>query len=172
MRPKTFNKICNFCVGILMVSTVIITVHVFSRYEIAPGARPHFAYGQIGATGATGPTGPKGATGSASTFNNHVLFSGAAPTLSNCGVNPTDTNANDNAGTVSVGKNSHNNLGTVIPVLQCTLTFATAFTGAPAVSFGAGQNGLTVVYTGISTTGMTVYFSKDASQQKFSYSAF
>jgi hypothetical protein len=161
----------------LMLVTTGVFFYTFTHYEISPGAYRNFAYGQTGATGPTGPTGATGHTGATgstgvSVFNGHTVFGGSAPTITNCGTGPTDANANDNAGTVIIGKNSLNNLGTVIPVMQCTVTFATAFSHAPSINFTTNQRGLYVTYAGISTTAVTMYFSKDASQAQVSYTAF
>ncbi len=149
---------------------VVGTAHIFATREVAPNARPNFAWGQ---TGPTGPTGPTGGTGSVGTFNNHTIFGGSAPTISACGTTPTvATGGNDNATTVNIGTHTTDQYGRTVPVLACTVTFATAYTNVPTVTFGSRYNGMQVTAASISTTVMIVYFSKDASGQKFSYHAF
>jgi hypothetical protein len=147
--------------------------YTFLHNEIAPSARQLMAFAQTGATGPTGPTGAKGATGSGgTTFNNHVLYSGSAPTISNCGVTPTvGTGAVDNAGLINIGASTKNSLGQVVPVLQCTLTFAVAFANPPSMTFATNIKALAVTFAGISTTAVTVYFNKDAGSNQFSYHA-
>ncbi len=143
--------------------------YIFSHYDVAPNARQLAAFAQTGPTGPTGATGP---TGSQGTVNNHTLFGGSAPTLSNCGTAPTNTNAVDNKGTVTIGASSLDRYGHVVPVLQCTMTFATAFSTTPAMTFSTNTKGLYVTFAGISTTVVTVYFNKDASQNQFAYTGF
>ncbi len=164
--------VLNFCPIVIPLFAIGLAMYIPLTHEITPNGGYHFAHGQTGPTGPTGPTGATGATGSQGTVNNHTLFGGSAPTLSNCGTSPTNTNAVDNKGIVTVGANSIDNLGHVVPVLQCTMTFATAFTVLPAATFSTDTKGLYVTFAGLSTTVVTVYFNKDASRNRFSYTAF
>lgn len=86
------------------------------------------------------------ATGTGVTVNNHTLFAGSAPTLSACGTSPTNTSATDNAGTVVLGTGN---------VQKCTMTFATAFTVAPACYIQTNAGGSAGYVQAVSTTAVT-----------------
>lgn len=152
----------------LVCGFTIFTAYFSASYSIAPNAGPNMAEGATGASG----------TGS---FNGHTLFTGAAPAISNCGTSPTITSASgDNAGTVTVGISPKNNLGQEIPVLQCTITWATAFTTAPAFTVTMANNstrrygvgGLNVSIAANSTTVTVLNFDTNAGSATFSYTAF
>lgn len=160
-KSDTFKVFC-ICVA------TIFAAYFSASYSVTPHGGPNYAYGATGASG----------TGS---FNNHTLFTGAAPAVSNCGTSSSITSTSgDNAGTVTVGTASKNSLGQVIPVLQCTLTWTTAFTSAPAVTvtmadnsarkYGSGNVKVTVASN--STTVLVLAFDTDAASAKFSYTAF
>lgn len=107
------------------------------------------------------------------TYNGHVIFTGSAPTVSNCGASPTIVSTGtDNGGTVTVGASTRNNLGQVVPVLQCTLTFATSFTFAPAVVLSTNRPSIEISIGSKGTTTVIVYFSSDAAGSVFTYVAF
>lgn len=131
----------------------------------------NFAWGQ---TGPTGPTGPTGATGSGgTTYNGHTLFSGSAPAVTVCGTSSSIVSTStDNAGTITVGAATKDLYGHVIPVTGCTITFAGAFTFAPAVTLSTNQVGLGITVNSVSTTVLVVQFSHDASTRVFKYTAF
>src|SRR5665213_2416866 len=124
---KEYLKIFAVC------ALTVFAAYFSASYRVSPSAGPNMAWGATGASG----------TGS---FNNHTLFDGNPPAITNCGTQPGRTTASsDNAGTVTVGTPAINNLGQVVPILQCTVTYATAFTTAPSVSIVVG-NGSTRKY--------------------------
>lgn len=128
----------------------------------------NYALGQTGPTGPTGATGATGGTGAAGTvtYNGHTLFGGSAPTVTECGGNPTlETGSNDNAGGINVGTSSK-------PATVCTITFAAAFTHAPAMSFTTSKNQVLASPLTISTTAVRFRLSSDMSGGVITYSAF
>ena len=105
--------------------------------------------------------------GSSPTTNGHILFTGAAPTVSDCGVGATvAAGSTDTSGTLTVGKNPDGSAR-----LVCQLTFAATFTRAPAMSFSVSTNGVQVS-PGVTTTYTRFRFSGDASGATVSYTAF
>lgn len=151
-----------------VVALTIFAAYFSATYSVAPNAGPNVARGATGASG----------TGS---FNNHTLFAGSAPAVSNCGTSPSVTTASsDNAGTVIVGSPAINNLGQATPVLQCTLTWATAFTTAPSVTaimadnstrkYGVGNINPSIASN--STTVTIFNFDTEAGNATFTYTAF
>lgn len=156
------------------VSTIIfvLTFGILMTHDVAPAHGNNFAWGQTGATGPTGPTGPTG-SGSTVAYNNHNIFTGSAPAVTVCGTSPTiSAGSTDNAGTVTVGAATTDLYGHFVAVTQCTVTFSTAFTTAPSVTLSTNQNGLGIVVNTVSTTALTVQFSKDAGTRVFKYTAF
>jgi hypothetical protein len=100
------------------------------------------------------------------TYNNHSLFAGSAPVVTECGGNPTmGSGSNDNAGFINVGT-------TIKPTLVCTITFATAFTHAPAMSFTSSKNQVLISPLTITTTSVRFRISSDMSGGVITYSAF
>jgi hypothetical protein len=98
------------------------------------------------------------------TYNNHLLFSGSAPTLSVCGTSPsTATGAVDNAGTINVGSGV---------VTACTLTFAVAFTNAPACTLSDNSATVTGDVTSVSTTAVVFGLSATLGSGKIFYHCF
>jgi hypothetical protein len=100
------------------------------------------------------------------TYNNHALFSGSAPTVTECGGNPTlGAGSNDNAGFINVGTN-------IKPAVVCTITFATAFTHAPAMGFTTSKNQVLASPLTITTTAVRFRLSSDMSGGVITWSAF
>jgi hypothetical protein len=98
------------------------------------------------------------------TYNNHLLFSGSAPTSSVCGTSPSlGTGSVDNAGTVNVGSGV---------VTACTLTFATAFTNAPACTISDNSATVTGDITSVSTTVVVFGLSATLGSGKIFYHCF
>lgn len=157
---------------ILWLSFLLICGAIVFTHDARPTNQSNnLAWGQ---TGPTGPTGPTGATGSGgATYNGHTIFSGSAPAITVCGTTPTiPSTSTDNAGTITVGAATKDSYGHVIPVTSCTVTFATAFTFAPAVTLSTNQAGLGITVNAVSTTVLIVQFSRDASTRVFKYTAF
>ncbi len=156
---------------ILGLTVSVIIFVVIMTHEVSPAfhevaTSDNFAWGQ---TGPTGPTGATGATGPNSvTYNNHTIFTGSAPTVSDCGTGASVVSgSNDNAGQVIIGTNADGSARK-----NCQLTFATAFTHAPAVSFSVTTNGVSVSPILVSTTVLRVIFINDPAGGTLSYSAF
>lgn len=107
-------------------------------------------------------------------INGQTIFSDAAPTISNCGSSPSAaTGGTSNGATITVGAATTNAYGVIVPVLQCTLTFATPFTNPPVVGLSVYQTGgPTARIASLSTTVMLVYFSSNAAGATFSFVAF
>jgi len=102
------------------------------------------------------------------TYNNHALFAGSAPAVTECGGNATmGTGSNDNAGFIQVSATP-----TTKPVVVCTLTFATAFTHAPAMSFTTSKNQVLASPLTITTTTVRFRLSADMIGGVITYSAF
>jgi hypothetical protein len=118
------------------------------------------------------------ATCATTTINGQCIFTDVAPTISACGTSPSaSSTSNSNGGTILVGTsptniNSGNNSGIPTKVTQCTLTFATAFTAAPTVMVQTDQLGLAATVLSVSTTAVTIGFSKEAATHHFYYTAF
>lgn len=144
---------------------VLLTHHFSPSIKSSDESAFNFAMGQTGPTGPTGPTGATGPAGSV-TYNNHTLFAGSAPTVTECGGNPTlESGSNDNAGGINVGSS-------ITPAVVCTLTFATTFTHAPAMSFTTSKNQVLVSPLTITTTAVRFRLSSDMSGGVITYSAF
>jgi hypothetical protein len=100
------------------------------------------------------------------TYNGHSLFAGSAPTVTECGGNPTlGAGSNDNAGFINVGTS-------IKPVMVCTITFATAFTHAPAMAFTTSKNQVLVSPLTITNTAVRFRVSSDMSGGVITWSAF
>lgn len=106
-------------------------------------------------------------------INGQTIFSDAAPTITNCGTSPSAaTGGTSNGATITVGTAGVDTRGRTIAVLQCTLTYATAFTNPPVLGISTFTNGLQVFVVSSSTTVLIVYFNSNAAGQKFSFVAF
>lgn len=109
-------------------------------------------------------------------INGQTIFSDSVPTISACGTSPTvATGGTSNGATITVGSASTNTLtGATIPVLQCTVTFATPFTNPPVIGLSTFQVGgaNSIRVASLSTTVLIVYFTSDAAGSKFSFVAF
>lgn len=106
-------------------------------------------------------------------INGQTIFTDAAPTISNCGTSATAaTGGTSNGATINVGAATLNAYGITVPVLQCTLTFATAFTNPAVVGLATYGSSFVARVAALSTTVMVVYFSSNAAGGKFSFVAF
>lgn len=105
-----------------------------------------------GTTNVTLPTSGTLATLASLTYNNHQLFTGSAPSPGTCGTSPSmGTGSVDNAGTINVGSG--------VSVTACTLTFAAAFTNAPACSVADDSIAVTADISAVSTMAVTFTLS-------------
>ena len=105
-------------------------------------------------------------------INGQTIFSDSAPTITTCGTSPTvATGGTSNGATITVGTATTNAYGITVPVLQCKLTFATAFTNAPVVAFSTNSQ-IQVTVGSLSTTVLIVNFGSNAAGKKFAFIAF
>lgn len=101
------------------------------------------------------------------TYNGHSLFAGSAPAVTECGGSATlGAGSNDNAGFISIPATG------AIPATVCTITFATTFTHAPAMSFTTSKNQVLVSPLTITTTTVRFRISSDMRGGVITYSAF
>ncbi len=145
--------------AVLSLTFAALLTYAVASNDIKPGGHHHIAFGQ------TGPTGPTGPTGALGTINNHTYMGGSAPTVSACGTSPTlVTGSVDNGGTINVGT-------TTVPggVLNCTVTFATAFTNVPAFTVSTNTRNTKAAISQLSTTRAILVFSSDMAGQKVGY---
>ena len=88
-----------------------------------------------------------------------IVSNGTAPAISSCGTSPTDANATDLAGTVTVGT-----AGTT----TCALTWSTAKANAPTCNVTEEDGGTPPAYA-ISTTGLSLTFAASKTGIKVDY---
>lgn len=107
------------------------------------------------------------------TVNNQCIFTDAVPVITLCGTTPTVVTGGDsNAATIAVGAATLDQYGHTQPVLQCVVTFATAFTHAPVVTVSTNSLGFRVAINSVSATALIVQFSSNAAGGRFSFTAF